>query len=125
MFYSTETVMNTLLSFRNAVHLLTPDSKWYTWHWTSTQCLILLSITFVFVFVFLGLYNRYLHPIHTIPGPFWGSVTDLYKFVALFSQDVTQFSIELHKKYGQRDLKVCDESVLMSVKVRWYVLLRT
>ena len=52
-------------------------------------------------FVVRGVYNRYFHPLKDFPGPFWSSVTDLYKLYVLSSHDVTTFSLELHEKYGE------------------------
>lgn len=59
-----------------------------------------LSLGCLIIFILLGIYNRYFHTLRHIPGPFWGSVTDFYKLCALVSQDVSQFSLELHQKYG-------------------------
>ena len=45
-----------------------------------------------------GVYNRHFHPLSKFPGPFWGSVTDLYLVYMITS--VPTFGLELHKKHG-------------------------
>jgi len=56
-----------------------------------------------YTFVLLGLYNRYFHPLRNILGPFWSSVTDLYKLFVLSSHNVTELSLELHEKSGENE----------------------
>lgn len=71
-----------------------------TWYFNLARVIILTILACAIVLIFLGVYNRYLHPLCKVPGPFWGSVTDFYKLAAL-SRDLTQFSLDLHKKYGE------------------------
>ena len=49
-----------------------------------------------------GIYNRYLHPLHRFPGPFWATVTSFH-FPYLLTGKL--FHIEqqkLHERYGKR-----------------------
>ncbi|KUJ24271.1 cytochrome P450 [Mollisia scopiformis] len=59
-----------------------------------------MILSILVTLIFLGIYNRYFHPLSHIPGPFWSSVTDLFKLYVLLSQDLSTMGIELHKKYG-------------------------
>jgi len=45
-----------------------------------------------------ALYNRYFHTLSTIPGPFWGSITQFYLVRVIAS--VPMLGLELHKKHG-------------------------
>lgn len=75
------------------------DSTWYLS--TLTYFLICSLLSCLVIFALLGMYNRYFHPLRYIPGPFWSSVTDLYKLFVLCSDDVSRFSLELHERYGE------------------------
>lgn len=55
----------------------------------------------LFGFLILGVYNRYLHPLSRFPGPFWSSITDLYKLSVLSSSDVSGLARKLHEQYGK------------------------
>ena len=77
-----------------------------TWYFSLTCSLIFSLLPCLVVFVLLGIYNRYLHPLRNIPGPFWSSVTDLYKLFVLSSHDITQFSLKLHERYGKRQAPI-------------------
>ena len=60
-----------------------------------------LFITFLALAAFLvykAVYNRYFHPLSRYPGPFWGSVTDLYKFYAINS--IPTEGLKLHQEHG-------------------------
>lgn len=48
-----------------------------------------------------AIYNRYFHPLHSFPGPFWGSVTDLYKAYLFGTRKVHLEQLKLHQQYGQ------------------------
>ncbi|KAL2042252.1 hypothetical protein N7G274_004740 [Stereocaulon virgatum] len=61
--------------------------------------LLIFSLPLVFLIV-RGIYNRYFHPLRGFPGPFWSSVTDLYKVYVLSSTDVSSLTLKLHEKYG-------------------------
>ena len=95
-------ITNTLFSRPTFVQMLVQyiASEEHPWYSISASLIILLLLSCSVIFVLFGVYNRYFHALRHIPGPFWGSVTDLYKFCALLSQDVSQFSLELHQKYG-------------------------
>lgn len=75
---------------------------WQLWFpkWTNIALLVLSAC--LMVFITLGVYNRFLHPLRNIPGPFWSSVTDLYKLFVLSIHDVSKFSLKLHDEYGER-----------------------
>lgn len=49
----------------------------------------------------LLLLRRYWSPLSKFPGPFWGSVTNLYAVYAYFTGKQHLIQYELHKKYGQ------------------------
>lgn len=53
------------------------------------------------VAVYCGFYNRYFHCLKNFPGPFWGSVTDLYLFYHLVA--IPTHGLELHQRYGECD----------------------
>jgi hypothetical protein len=52
-------------------------------------------------FVVRALYRRYLHPLHTVPGPFLASITSLW-FLGIYLGDDQQHKtpIKLHAQYG-------------------------
>lgn len=81
-------------------------SRWciarFQWLLESPNHLLRLLGGLLFIaFVFKGVYNRYLNPLRRFPGPFWGSVTDLYKLYILYSSDLTSSFLALHKTYGE------------------------
>ena len=45
--------------------------------------------------------NRYYHPLHRFPGPFWGSITDFYKTYLFSTQIYHEKVYSLHEKYGK------------------------
>lgn len=47
-----------------------------------------------------AIYNRYFHPLHKFPGPFWGSVTDLYNTYLFSTRQVHVELLHLHQRYG-------------------------
>lgn len=57
-------------------------------------CIFLLLAAF-----FKGMYNRYLHPLPGIPGPFWGSVTKLYLVYMISSVPIK--GLQSHQRYGE------------------------
>ena len=60
---------------------------------------VALTLFLPFAALFItGIYNRYFHALSKYPGPFWGSVTDFYKFYMITS--VPTLGLELHKKHG-------------------------
>ena len=48
-----------------------------------------------------AIHNRYFHPLHSFPGPFWGSVTDLYNTYLFGTRQVHLEQLRLHQQYGQ------------------------
>ena len=61
--------------------------------------LAMLILSFCFA-TYNALYNRYFHPLHRFPGPFWGSVTDLYHTYLLGTSQVHLKQLGLHQAYG-------------------------
>ena len=61
----------------------------------------ILAVIIVFVIVANAIYNRYFHPLHKFPGPFWGSVTDLYNTYLLSTRQVHVKQLRLHEQYGE------------------------
>ncbi|KFX95463.1 hypothetical protein V490_03843 [Pseudogymnoascus sp. VKM F-3557] len=46
------------------------------------------------------LYNVYLHPLSSYPGPFWSAATHWPRVRALLSGHLSYYVLELHEKYG-------------------------
>ena len=69
-----------------------------SWRVAQSYYMILVLVLCFAAFIIRGVYNRYFHPLHRFPGPFWGSVTDFYKFYMITT--VPTFGLQLHKKYG-------------------------
>lgn len=47
-----------------------------------------------------AIYNRYLHPLAKVPGPFWASISPLWLAWQSYHQRRPRLDIELHKRYG-------------------------
>ena len=58
------------------------------------RCVLLLLLALA-----KGTYNRYLHPLAGVLGPFWGSVTKLY--LAYMISSVPIEGLKLHQKNGE------------------------
>ncbi|RPA85284.1 putative cytochrome P450 monooxygenase [Ascobolus immersus RN42] len=54
----------------------------------------------IFLFATRIIYLRYFHPLAKFPGPFWGSITDLYSCYIYLTKEQHLRELELHKKYG-------------------------
>ena len=65
--------------------------------------LLAMLILIFCVTTYNALYNRYFHPLHRFPGPFWGSVTDLYHTYLLGTSQVHLKQLRLHQAYGSYD----------------------
>ena len=84
---------------------------------------VALTLFLLFAALFVtGIYNRYFHTLSKYPGPFWGSVTDFYKFYMITS--VPTLGLELHKKHGSRYLastsKQCAYYLLQGQSSVWH-----
>ena len=44
--------------------------------------------------------NRYFHPLSKFPGPFWGSITNLYCSLMILTGESQRMEFDFHKKYG-------------------------
>ena len=44
--------------------------------------------------------NRYFHPLSKFPGPFWGSITNLYCSLMILTGESQKTEFDFHKKYG-------------------------
>ena len=62
--------------------------------------LLAMLVFIACVATYNALYNRYFHPLHRFPGPFWGSVTDLYHTYLLSTSQVHLKQLRLHQAYG-------------------------
>ena len=51
-------------------------------------------------FICIATYNRYFHPLHKFPGPFWGSITDFYNTYLFSTRKVHLKLLALHEHYG-------------------------
>ena len=72
---------------------------------TIDRNLLLLSaktalLAWAVYFFFSCVYNRYFHPLRHFPGPFWASVTNLWKLYICITKKVHTKGIEYHKKHG-------------------------
>ena len=62
------------------------------------ELLFLAVIALTVCVVYKAVFNRYFHPLARYPGPFWGGVTDFYKFYAINS--IPTEGLRLHEKHG-------------------------
>ena len=70
-------------------------------HSTSASQLQLILLFLFSIIVGNLLRNRYSHQLHQFPGPFWGSVTNLYQ-TYLFSTGTFHERVQsLHEEYGE------------------------
>lgn len=44
---------------------------------------------------------RFLHPLSKYPGPFWASITNLWKFRECYTMDLPNRMCRYHEKYGE------------------------
>ncbi|KAL8919726.1 MAG: hypothetical protein Q9172_004839 [Xanthocarpia lactea] len=62
---------------------------------------ITISVGFIFVYaLYRGVYNRFFHPLHRFPGPFWGSVSDFFKLWILHTKQAHILGLVYHETYG-------------------------
>ena len=47
-----------------------------------------------------GIYNRYFRPLRYFLGPFWASVSDVFKLWVVHTKQIHTLGPETHKKYG-------------------------
>ena len=59
----------------------------------------LLIVVIIIVFIYV-LYQRLFHPLSRYPGPFWASLTDLYKVHFLCTGCLPALFLQLHEKHG-------------------------
>ena len=74
----------------------------HAWHETNIVLpgfLFMVSLGLAISFVLKAFYNRYFHPLSRYPGPFWGSITDFFKFYAINS--IPTKGLKLHEKHGE------------------------
>lgn len=66
---------------------------------------VLLAIFAVVILALIchAIYNRYYHPLHKFPGPFWGSVTDLYNTYLFGTRQVHIEQLRLHESMVSTD----------------------
>jgi hypothetical protein len=64
----------------------------------SKRSIIILIVSLLFLRV---LYNLFLHPLRSIPGPFLARSSQLWRLVKYFQGTWHDDVLELHKKYGQ------------------------
>jgi hypothetical protein len=46
------------------------------------------------------IYQRYFHPLASFPGPFWASISPLWRAYHLVVGDTPTLLVDLHAKYG-------------------------
>ncbi|KAI0133752.1 benzoate 4-monooxygenase cytochrome P450 [Xylariales sp. AK1849] len=61
--------------------------------------LCVVALLFIGAIVYV-VYQRYLHPLASYPGPFWASITDLWQVYQFLSLKQPYHLTELHEKYG-------------------------
>lgn len=50
--------------------------------------------------------RRWFSPLSKFPGPFWGSITDLYSAYINFSGKLYLVQYDLHRKYGKYPIRI-------------------
>lgn len=50
--------------------------------------------------------KRWFSPLSKFPGPFWGSITDLYSVYVKMTGTPHLVHYELHKKYGKHSIRI-------------------
>lgn len=69
-------------------------------HMGYDDVLFSILVFVILVSVYHATYNRYLHPLHKFPGPFWASVTDFYNTHLFATRRGHEELLGLHEKYG-------------------------
>lgn len=64
------------------------------------QAFVTVLGLFILALLSHATYNRYFHPLRQFPGPFWGSVTDIYNTYLFGTRQVHLEQLKLHAKYG-------------------------
>jgi hypothetical protein len=65
-----------------------------------SHAVLLLVLSCLIYLLLLLAYNRYGYGITAVPGPFWASFTDLWRFLVVWSRRPELEHIQLHEKYG-------------------------
>jgi len=79
-------------------HILTPLSLLTAFLITSPT-IIIISFIFLLLIHYI-IYQLYLNPLSTIPGPRLAALTKLWLVYKLRFDDIALLSVALHKKYG-------------------------
>ena len=66
--------------------------------WVLRDYWVLIVLASVVIYGFL---TRYGTPLRKVPGPFWGSITRLWRVSMILRQRQELVMIDLHKKYGR------------------------
>lgn len=71
--------------------------------WLQVNPASISMLPVLLAFFWLGLhvtYNRYFHPLRHFPGPFWGSITDIYNTYLFGTSRNHLKMLHVHKRYG-------------------------
>jgi len=66
----------------------------------STWMTVVLPVSTAVYWILWIAYARTLHPLASVPGPFWASVTRLWYMYRIYVGDMEKVQRDLHKKYG-------------------------
>ena len=66
----------------------------------STWLFAVLPVCFVGYWSLWIVYTRTLHPLASVPGPFWASITRLWYMYRIYVGDMHHVQRALHEKYG-------------------------
>ncbi|KAF2710606.1 cytochrome P450 [Pleomassaria siparia CBS 279.74] len=65
-----------------------------------TWLFVVFPISFVFYYAGWIVYARTLHPLASVPGPFWPSISRTWLMYRMYRGDLEHFHRELHDKFG-------------------------
>lgn len=73
----------------------------WLWEYLNTHRATAVIASFVLIPLITVVYNRRIHPLSKFPGPFFGSITDIYKTYLFSTKEFHLKSLALHEQYGQ------------------------
>jgi hypothetical protein len=66
----------------------------------STWFFVILPASITLYFVLWVVYARTLHPLASVPGPFWASISRLWYVYRIYAGDMHDVQRRLHEQYG-------------------------
>lgn len=79
----------------------------------ATQMVTVSSGLLLFVVVGYCIYQRLFSPLSRIPGPFWASLTPLWKLLSFKNGNFHETIVSLHQKYGKL-VRIAPNEVIIS-----------